>query len=290
MKFAVIGGDRRAAILCALLLEDGHRVQCFGLEKAELPKAVQKAGCLQSAVYGADWVLLPVPAEKGGNILTPLSVQELSAQELLAVLWPGQVLCGGALGPDTSLGAVRAGLAVYDLMRRRDFTVSNAAVTAEGAAELLMKSSPKCLWGSHVLITGWGRIASILAPKLKALGAYVTVAARKTGDRAMAEAQGMGSCRFEELPLIVEDVDFVVNTVPAPVLDEGVLQLLRPGTVLLELASAPGGFDRAAAEAQGLTAVHAPGLPGAAAPYTAAELIRNTVYTIIREREDSHGE
>ena len=289
MKFAVIGGDRRAAILCALLAEDGHRVQSFALEKADLPGTVQRAGCLQSAVYGVDWVLLPVPAERNGKLVTPLSLEEIDTTELLAVLWPGQVLCGGALGPDTSLGAVRAGLSVYDLMRRRDFTVSNAAVTAEGAAELLMRSSPKCLWGSHVLLTGWGRIAAILAPKLRALGAYVTVAARKTGDRAMAEAQGMGSVRFEELPLITEDVDFVVNTVPAPVLDATVLHTLRPGTVLLELASAPGGFDRAAAESAELQVVDAPGLPGAAAPYTAAELIRDTVYTIIREREDSHG-
>lgn len=289
MKFAVIGGDRRAAILSALLAEDGHGVRSYALEKGELPKSVQQAGCLQSAVYGADWVVLPVPAESGSQIRTPLSLQELKSEDLLAVLWPGQVLCGGALAPETSLGAVRAGLAVYDLMRRRDFTVSNAAVTAEGAAQLLMHSSPKCLWGSHVLVTGWGRIASILAPKLKALGAYVTVAARKTGDRAMAEAQGMGSCRFEELPLILEDVDFVVNTVPAPVLDAGMLALLKPDTVLLELASAPGGFDRAAAAMRGLKAVHAPGLPGTVSPYTAAELIRDTIYTIIREREDSHG-
>ena len=62
MKFAVIGGDRRSAWLCALLEGDGHRVYTYALEKAELPKEVPKAGCLQGCVYGADWVILPTPA------------------------------------------------------------------------------------------------------------------------------------------------------------------------------------------------------------------------------------
>ena len=44
MKFAVIGGDRRSAWLCALLEGDGHRVYTYALEKAELPKEVPKAG------------------------------------------------------------------------------------------------------------------------------------------------------------------------------------------------------------------------------------------------------
>ena len=63
MKFAVIGGDRRAVLLCSMLARDGHRVQSFALEKAELPGEIPKAGCLQGCVYGADCVILPVPAE-----------------------------------------------------------------------------------------------------------------------------------------------------------------------------------------------------------------------------------
>ena len=71
MKFAVIGGDRRAVLLCSMLARDGHRVQSFALEKAELPGEIPKAGCLQGCVYGADCVILPVPAEKGGFLNAP---------------------------------------------------------------------------------------------------------------------------------------------------------------------------------------------------------------------------
>lgn len=285
MKFAILGGDDRSARLAGLLAQDGQKVCTYCLEKAEAGPGVTAVGCLQSCVYGADWVLLPVPAEKNAQLNTPLSSQSLSMEELISALWPGQVLCGGRLGADTGLAAVRAGLGVVDLMQRRDFTVSNAAITAEGAIYKLMEASPRCLMGSHILITGWGRIASVLAPKLHALGAYVTVAARKAGDRAMAAALGLGCCSFKALALLIEDVDFVVNTVPAPVLDGRLLKRLKKDALLLELASAPGGFEPELAKELGLRHISAPGLPGSYAPESAAELMRETIYAIIAEED-----
>lgn len=285
LKFAVLGGDSRSALLGRGLARDGHKVCTYCLEKAEPAPGVVSCGCLQACVYGADWVLLPVPAEKSGLLNTPLSAQKLDMEELVAALWPGQVLCGGKISTRTGLAAVRAGLTVTDLMQRRDFTVSNAAITAEGAIHKLMENSPRCLMGSHVLITGWGRIASVLAPKLHALGAYVTVAARKAGDRAMASALGLGCCSFRALALLMEDVDFVVNTVPAPVLDKRLLKLLKKDALLLELASEPGGFEPDEASELGLKTLRAPGLPGVYAPESAAELMKETIYAIIAEEE-----
>ena len=105
----------------------------------------------------------------------------------------------------------------------------------------------------------------------------------------MAQTQALGSCSFEALPLLAEDVDFVVNTVPAEVLDREILGSFRRDVVLLELASAPGGFDREIAAELGLRAIFAPGLPGSYAPCTAAELMRDTIYEMIREREEQDG-
>ena len=84
VKFAVIGGDRRAVLLCSMLARDGHRVHSFALEKAELPGEIPKAGCLQGCVYGADCVILPVPAEKGGFLNAPYAAGPLRMGELIA--------------------------------------------------------------------------------------------------------------------------------------------------------------------------------------------------------------
>ena len=287
MKFAVIGGDARAGWLAALLNGDGHTVRCFALEKAALPQRIIQCSSMDACVYGADWVIVGIPAEKNGALNTPLSVQKLKTEELLTALWPGQTLCGGGLGQETSLAAVRAGLSVCDLMARRDFTVGNAVLTAEGAIGLLIRESPRSLWKGRALVTGWGRIARQLAPRLHALGCETRVAARKAGDRAEAGGYGLRTCTFDELSQMAGEADFLINTVPAPVISREVLERLRPDAVLLELAS-EASFDKTLAEELGLRTVYAPGLPGRSAPCAAACLMRDTIYAVIREREESN--
>ena len=289
MKFAVIGGDARAGWLAALLAGDGHTVRSFALEKAALPQRIIQCSSPDACVYGADWVLLGVPAEKDGEVLAPLSVQRIRTEELLTALWPGQTLCGGRLSQETALGAVRAGLSVCDLMTRRDFTVGNAALTAEGAIGVLIRESPRSLWKGRALVTGWGRVASQLAPRLRALGCEVRVAARKAGDRAAAEGYGLRACSFREIPDLAGELDYLINTAPAPVIPREALERLRPDSLLLELSSEPG-FDRELAVELGLRAVYAAGLPGRSAPCAAACLMRDTVYAVIREREENHGQ
>lgn len=286
MRFAVVGGDQRSALLCTMLLRDGHRVHSFALEKAQLPEEIPKAGCLQGCIYGADCVILPTPAEKGGLLNAPLSSETLRMPELINALWKGQILCGGRFSDASCLAAIKAKLHVEDIMRRPDFVVGNAAITAEGAIELLLADSERALWGSRTLVTGFGRIGRILAPRLAALGAEVTIAARKSADRAMVRAQGLKALDYPQLEAEISEFDFIVNTVPERVISEVMLCCAAPDVLLLELASPPGGFDRNLAENIGLRTIAAPGLPGKCAPYTAARLMLEAVYDIIKEQEE----
>ncbi len=286
VRFAILGGDRRMAHLCGLLLRDGHKVSSFALEKAELPKEIPKAGCLQSAVYGTDCVVLPTPAENGGLLNTPLSSELLSMKELIAALWKGQILCAGRLSDRSTLSAVKAGLHVKDIMQRPDFVYGNAALTAEGALEKLMANSEKSLWDSDVLITGFGRIGKIVSLRLLALGARPVVVARKAGDRAFAEALGIRALEYSALEGEIGDFDFIINTVPDRVITEAMLCCCESGTVILELASPPGGFDKNLAENIGLCVLSAPGLPGKSSPYTGAVLMKKAIYEAIKEQEE----
>lgn len=286
LRFALVGGDKRQAYLASLLWHDGHRVSTYALEKAELPREIPRAQCLQGCVYGADCVVLPVPAETGGLISTPLGREALRSDELLASLWEGQRLLGGRLGDALCLQAIRQGLRVDDLLFRPAFAVENAALTAEGAVCELMANSEKSLWRSRVLVCGWGRIAKLLTLRLLGLGSAVCVAARRAEARAEAAVLGAESCGFARLEEIIGGFDFLVNTVPARVLDEGALCAVSEGALLLELASAPGGFDRTLAKNIGLRARCAPGLPGRYAPLAAAEVMRGAIYASLEEGEE----
>ena len=64
-----------------------------------------------------------------------------------------------------------------------------------------------------------------------------------------------------------------------------VLAALRPGSLIVDLASAPGGTDFAAAAALGHTALLASGLPARCAPDSAGAYLAQTVLHIMEERE-----
>ena len=117
---------------------------------------------------------------------------------------------------------------------------------------------------------------------LRGLGAEVTVSARRLDDLAWIDAFGYRGLRTNRLAGRLGSFRVVFNTVPNMVLTEELLRELPRECVLLELASQPG-FDRAAAEARGLKCIAAPGLPGRAAPETAARAIKLTLEKIWEE-------
>lgn len=285
MRFAVVGGDRRAVLLSTRLARDGHKVYTYALEKAELPPEVPKSGCLQGCVYGADCVILPVPAEKGGFINAPFASEPLETEWFADALWPGQLLCGGKLSDALRSAALAAGAVPEDVLEREDFACGNAALTAEGALGLLIGESEKSIYRCRALVLGYGRIGKILALRLAALGARVSVAARSAAARAEARILGLEALDFRELDNGLGAYDFIINTIPWRVLTEKRLCSANEA-LFIELASAPGGFDRVLAENLGLRVIAAPGLPGVSAPHAAAELMRESIFQIMKEQED----
>ena len=147
-----------------------------------------------------------------------------------------------------------------------------------------MEATDQTIHGSRCLVVGCGRIGKLLASRLRALGGVVSISARKYGDLAWCEACGCQSLRTEGLAGKLGAFDLIFNTVPTLILDAGLLQETGEDCVLLELASAPGGIDLAAAEAVGRRVICAPGLPGKVAPRNAAAAIRDSVYHILEER------
>lgn len=51
-------------------------------------------------MYGADWVILPTPAERGGVLNAPYSSEQLRLEEIISAPVAGQVLCGGKISQE----------------------------------------------------------------------------------------------------------------------------------------------------------------------------------------------
>lgn len=165
--------------------------------------------------------------------------------------------------------------------RREEYQIAIARLTAEGAIALLRPETG--LSGAHILLLGYGRIARLLARELQKAGALVTAAARSGEQRAWAEAEGIEALPLDALSGALDRFDVIIGTIPAPVLTEPLLAIVRKDALLLELASAPGGIDAAAAHERGLRYIRAPGLPAKYAPERAAVILRDAVYAAAAE-------
>ena len=283
LNFWVVGGDMRQAKLAELLSADGHTVHTYALEELGPLAGVHAAEDLGEAEL-ADCVVLPLPAAgEGGRLNAPLSGAAHPMEEVLAALRPGQVVCAGRVDPATAALAEGRGLTLHDYFTREELAVANAVPTAEGAIQIAMEELPITLHGARALVIGYGRLGRALAPRLSALGARVSVAARKYAALAWAESFNWGTERIGQLAGWLCGYDLVVNTVPARVLGEAELEELKPDCLVIDLASKPGGVDFAAAARLGRKVVWALSLPGKTAPVTAGRAIQTAIYNILSE-------
>lgn len=283
--FWVVGGDLRQVKLAQLLQLDGHTTQTYAMELRPEQGDLSGSDTLKG-IERADCVILPLPAAgEAGMLNAPLSDRKVPLAAVVQAMRPGQILCGGKLTPELQQLARDRDIAVYDYFAREELAVKNAIPTAEGAIQIAMEELPTTLFGSRVLVIGFGRLGKLLAHRLKGLGARVTVSARSYQDLAWIEAYGYCAERTDQLEGWLCNYDLIVNTVPALVLGEAELEDLSPDCLVIDLASRPGGVDFESAAVLGIKAIWALSLPGKVAPVTSGKIIRDTIYHILQEAE-----
>lgn len=146
--------------------------------------------------------------------------------------------------------------------KQTDCHTAYAIPTAEGAIEIAMSETPITLHLSRCLVLGYGRIGKILSKMLAGIGAKVTVEARKFADLALIEGHGYEAIHMNDLKENIGGFDVIFNTIPSMVLDEDTLKKIRKDTLVIDLASKPGGVDFEAAKQLGIRVIWALSLPG----------------------------
>ncbi len=286
IKMCVIGGDIRMLITARELADNGFEVSVFGFDAGfcSCGSAV-RCGSIGDAVKGASVVVLPVPFSSDGcRINCPFSKTEVRIDEVLNALSAGQLLFAGVCTPSFVSKAEEKNITLIDYMKDEELTVKNAVPTAEGALEVAMRELSVTVRGSDVLVVGYGRIGKLTAASFAALGANVTVCARRGEALAWAEAYGYKSEHTDSICAAVRGKNLIINTVPELILDRNVLCSAEPDALIIDLASMPGGVDDGFAAAKGIKVVHALSLPGKTAPVTAGKNIADAVIRILKRR------
>lgn len=275
----------RTVSLASAMGRDGHKISCFALENAPGFTESQLASSLGECLNGTDCVVLPLPVlDVRGKLNAPLSGTGYSAEDIMRALPRNAVICGGRADRSLLTLAEELGLDFTDYFAREELVALNALATAEGAISLILRSSPRTIWDSNILIVGFGRIGRMLAERLRHLGAHVSVSARKAGDMAYIRALGCEALDTRTLGPELGRFHTVINTVPARVLRREQLELMSGNVLCIDLASRPGGVDFEAARELERNVIWALGLPAETAPETAGRIIKETVLNILHEK------
>ncbi len=283
-SITVVGGDLRIVKLIEMLDKDGYKVYTYGLENSEdvlNMESVELCPTLQEAVSASKVVVGPIPLSSDRKrISMPFGRNNVELSEFVDAL-KGKYLIAGNIGIKDELDA--NGIQFTDLFKREEFSVLNTIATAEGTIQIAMEETQRTIHGSNVLVMGFGRIGKVLAKMLDGIGAKVYCEARKNEDISWIKAYGYNPVHLNDLDENLNKFDIIINTIPFQILDQERLSLVKKESIIIDLASNPGGVDRRAAREKNLKVIWALSLPAKVAPLTSAEFIKETIYHVLKE-------
>lgn len=283
VKIAILGGDDRELILISELVKMGATLVVAGFPKEKIVHGAFTVNTVEKACKDAEVVILPLPGTDSEGRIRAVYAEEsliLSEKAIGSIAENALVIIGSAR-QYLKDWAQKYKFILVETVELDEIAILNSIPTAEGAIQIAMESSKITLHGSKTCIIGFGRVAITLARTLKALGANVSVVARNRGQLARAAEMGCVKAGYYDLPNILNEVDFVFNTVPAMILDKNLLKHANPDLIIIDLASQPGGTDFEAANRYGLKAILAPGLPGKVAPVSAGQILAEVIPHLI---------
>lgn len=285
-KIAIVGGDLRIVTLAKMFAKENYEVYAYGVEHAEeIRNTPNVTFCesIEEATKNVEIVISSIPfTSDGKEINSPFSDKKISVEECAQHL-NGKTLIAGRIRPEVYEIINRENIKVIDIMKREELAVLNTIATTEGAIKLAIENTNKVLHGSKALVLGFGRIGKVLAKKLEGLSVDVTCSARKNEDFAWIRAFGYKAANTNRLAEDLGQYDIIINTIPHIVLNENNLKYINKETLIIDLASNPGGVDKIKAKELNLKLIWALSLPGKIAPITSAEIMKNTIDNIFDE-------
>lgn len=273
----LMGGDARYIEMVNTLSKKEIYTTLVGWEKITFPsKKVTKQTLNQIDFSTFDAIMLPVSGtnEHGEIELAPYTTEKLVlTKDMLQKTKESCVIYTGVSTPSLDKLTSSTNKKLVCLFQRDDLAILNSIPTAEGTLQIAMEQMDVTVHSSSVLVLGFGRVGLTVARVFRAVGGDVTVGIRSSTNAARVHEMGMNSLFTEELQQNVGAFQLIINTIPHLILDSPVISNMNEETVIIDLASKPGGTDFSYAKKKEITAIHALGIPGNVAPKTAGKVI-----------------
>ena len=270
------------AIAASIYLKDkGFETSIFGINE-DILKIYGVTSLSTKSFASSDIIIFPLPfSTDGEHINCPFSSERYGVSDVFRKLDKNALIFSGMASSFHKKIAEEYGLRMHDYYECEDLQIKNAVPTAEGAIRTFMEHKKITVFGSHCVVTGFGKVGMCLADRLKNLGSNVTVAARSPKDLSLAETMGHDARNIDFIISNGTDADCIFNTIPCNIFNSEFIDKISDKTLYLELASKPWGMNKKCAEGLGERYVAAPSLPGKYTPETAGIIIAETVCKFI---------
>lgn len=270
--------DMRQVYLADILTKKGYTLRCLDIRNPE--KMQEQLAKLSEFLPETKMLILPIPVTKITDQKMFLTILNKNLNQDIMIL-------GGCFTEELRQLLQQRDLRALDFMEDEIVVEENAIATAEGAISELIRKSPYNIKDAKIIVTGYGKCGRALAIRLRALGARVTILARRKEVRKLAKKEGFYAADFAFGPEEAMGTTMVVNTVPAPVATELILRELPKDAYILDIASAPGGVDFDVAREYGIRADLLLGIPGKYAPMESAYILARAMerFTLMESRK-----
>lgn len=286
LSIAMIGGDARQLEIIRKLNEWDANLTLIGFDKLDQGFTGATKSTLDEANFEeVDAILLPISGTSPeGKVEATFCNDEivLTSQHLKRTP-PHCTIYSGINNTYLDHCVEEAQRDLIKLLERNDLAIYNSIPTAEGTIMMIIEHTDMTIHDADVMVLGFGRTGITVAERMAVLGARVKVGARRTEHLARIAQMGLEPFFIEDLSEQVKDIDICINTVPAHVLSAKVLSHMPLSTLIIDLASKPGGTDFRYADKRGIQALLAPGLPGIVAPKTAGQLIAKVLEPLLKD-------
>lgn len=225
-------------------------------------------------VKNSRYLIFPTPVSR---LNRHPKIEDMLKHELITETNNDKTVIGGAFTDKWTQYLQMHEITYFDLMKEETVAQKNAYITAEATVAEILKYSDYSICGQKIIVCGYGRCGKCVADLLAAIGAKVTVLARSAKARRAARCDGHEAVDFSYGPEEVYGAHTIVNTVPAQVIREPMIQEMHRDTVIIDIASRPGGVDLVAAERREIKVVAALGLPGLYTTKSSAKVFADAI-------------
>lgn len=278
INIALLGGDMRHNYLSFELFNNNFNIFTFAQENGIHTFDVMKSDT------NIDVYIFPMPISLDSVHLNgTISDKKHKLCDIIDEIPKNSIVLGGSITPCVRELFNNKNHEIIDYLDREELAILNAIPTAEGAIAIAFNEMLTTIYNSKSLVLGNGRIGKILSKKLLALGSDVTVSARKFSDFADISSNNLNYISHNDI--VFSEYDVIFNTIPKLIIDTEQLEKISKNTVIIDLASKPGGVNFDMAKSLGLNAIWALSLPGKVAPISSANYIFQTIINILNELE-----